>query len=190
MILLLDHDDSFVHTLADYLRQAGAVARVVRTRETSLEAIRALSPRGILLSPGPCSPAEAPLSVALVRALGPTVPILGVCLGHQIIAAALGAAVGRAGTPRHGMASPIRHDGLGFLTGLPSPFSAIRYHSLAVRESSLPRELIATAWAEDDGELMGIRHRTWPLEGVQFHPEAVLTEGGRGMMSRWVSRLG
>lgn len=186
MILLLDHDDSFVHTLADYLRQAGALATVVRTRDTTLEAVRAMSPSGIVLSPGPCTPAEAPLSATVVRTLGSTVPMLGICLGHQIIAAALGADVGPARSPRHGMTSPIRHDGHGVFAGLPSPFAATRYHSLIVREATLPSELLATAWAEDDGELMGVRHREWPVEGVQFHPEALLTEGGLGMVARWV----
>ncbi len=186
MIILLDHDDSFVHTLADYLRQAGALAQVVRTRDTTLEGIHGMSPRGIVLSPGPCTPTEAPLSVAVVHHFGPTIPILGVCLGHQIIGAALGAEVVRASSPRHGMTSRVRHDGLGVLAGLPDPFSATRYHSLAVREASLPSALAATAWAEDDGELMGIRHRDWPVEGVQFHPEALLTDGGLGMIERWV----
>ncbi len=187
MILVLDHDDSFVYTLADYLRQTGAPAAVVRTRDLSIEAIQRMSPHGIVLSPGPCTPAEAPLSLEVVRAFGPTVPILGVCLGHQIIAAALGAEVVRAVAPRHGMTSPVRHDGRGVFTGLPSPFDATRYHSLVVRESTLPPELVGTAWSEDDGELMGIRHRQWPLEGVQFHPEALLTEGGLGMIRRWVA---
>jgi anthranilate synthase component 2 len=187
VILLLDHDDSFVHTLADYLRQSGADAHVVRTREASLARIAAMPLRGIILSPGPCTPTEAPLSREVVRTLGPTTPILGVCLGHQIIAAALGAEVVRAVEPRHGMTSPVRHDGQGLLRGLPSPFLATRYHSLVVREGSLPPELMATAWAEDDGELMGIRHREWPVEGVQFHPEALLTEGGLGMIERWVA---
>ena len=186
MILVLDHDDSFVHTLADYLRQTGALATVVRTRDTTVEQVRAMSPHGIVLSPGPCTPADAPLSLEVVRTLGPTIPMLGVCLGHQIMAAALGAEVGRAGAPRHGMTSPVRHDGRGGFAGLPSPFHATRYHSLVVREATLPADLLATAWAEDDGELMGIRHREWPMEGVQFHPEALLTEGGLGMIKRWV----
>jgi anthranilate synthase component 2 len=189
MILLLDHDDSFVHTLADYLRQAGAPALVARTSDTTLPAIQAMAPEGIILSPGPGTPADAPLSRSVVHALGPTTPILGVCLGHQIIGAALGAEVVRAASPRHGMTSPVRHDGHGVLAGLPSPFAATRYHSLVIREASLPHELAATAWAEDDGELMGIRHRRWPTEGVQFHPEALLTEGGLGMIERWVAMV-
>ncbi len=189
MILLLDHDDSFVHTLADYLRRVGAAAMVVRTSATSLREIERMAPRGIVLSPGPGSPAEAPLSQEVVRTLGPAVPILGVCLGHQIIAAALGATIRRAKTPRHGMTSPIRHMGAGILAALPSPFDATRYHSLAVEAATLPPELVPTAWADDDGELMGLCHRTWPVEGVQFHPEALLTEGGLAMMRAWVASV-
>lgn len=189
MILLLDHEDSFVHTLADCLRQLGADTKVLRVGDTSLAAIAAIHPDGILLSPGPCTPAEAPLSIAVVQRLGPTIPLLGVCLGHQIIAASYGAAVGRAGSPRHGMTSPIRHDARGVFAGLPSPLIGTRYHSLSVNESSLPPELVATAWAEDDGELMGIRHRTQPIEGVQFHPEALLTEGGLGLLGNWLKSV-
>lgn len=189
MILLLDHEDSFVHTLADYLRQLGAATTVLRVGDTSLEQISAIGPDGILLSPGPCSPTEAPLSIAVVQRLGPVIPILGVCLGHQIIAASWGAVVRRASAPRHGMTSPIRHDGQGVLAGLPSPLVGTRYHSLAVEERSLPPELVATAWAEDDGELMGIRHRSHPTEGVQFHPEALLTEGGMRLLGNWLGGM-
>lgn len=186
MILLLDHDDSFVHTLADYLRVAGADAVVWRTRATTLAAIRALAPRGIVLSPGPGSPADHPLSGMVVRELGPTIPILGVCLGHQIIASAHGATVRRSGSPRHGRTSLVRHDGAGVFLGAASPFTATRYHSLAVDATSLPPDLVATAWAEDDEELMGVRHRHRRVEGVQFHPEALLTEGGLGLMTTWI----
>lgn len=189
MILLLDHDDSFVHTLADYLRVAGAEALVCRTRVATLATIRTLVPRGIVLSPGPGAPGDHPLSLAVVRELGATVPILGVCLGHQIIAAAHGATVRRAGSPRHGRTSPVRHDGAGVFRGAPLPLVATRYHSLAVDPASLPPDLVPTAWADDDGELMGVRHRERPVEGVQFHPEALLTEGGRGLLDAWVGSL-
>lgn len=189
MILLLDHDDSFVHTLADYLRQAGAEATVRRTRGLTLDAVHALRPAGIVLSPGPCSPREAPLSAEVVRQLGPHTPILGVCLGHQVVAAALGATIRRARTPRHGMTSPVRHDGGPLYAGLPQRFAATRYHSLVVEAGTLPPALIPTAWAVDDGELMGVRHREWPVEGVQFHPEAILTEAGFRLVENWVGMV-
>ena len=184
MILLLDHEDSFVHTLAGYLAQLGASPLVVRDTAITLEEVAALAPEGIVLSPGPCTPLDCPLALNVVRTLGPTTPILGVCLGHQVIAAALGATVDRV-TPRHGRTSPIHHDGRGIFEGLPSPLSATRYHSLAVREETMPAALIATAHS-DDGVNMGIRHREWPVEAVQFHPESVLTEHGMGMVANWL----
>lgn len=186
MILLLDHDDSFVHTLADCFRQLGRTTTVMRLATASLATIRTLGPEGIVLSPGPCTPTEAPLSQEVVRCLGATVPILGVCLGHQIVAASHGAVVRRSRSPRHGMTSPVRHDGSALFAGLSSPFHATRYHSLSVEESSLPPELVASAWAEDDGELMAIRHREQPTSGVQFHPEALLTEMGLAILANWL----
>lgn len=185
MIVLLDHRDSFVHTLAAYVAQAGEMPRVIRDDGISLEALVALRPRGIILSPGPSAPSDCPLALEVVRQLGANIPMLGVCLGHQVIAAALGARVERAIHPRHGMTSPISHDGSGILTGIPSPFIATRYHSLAVVESTLPQSLRVTG-RSDDGEVMAIQHRGWPLEGVQFHPESVLTEHGLAMMKNWI----
>ena len=185
MILLLDHEDSFVHTLAGYLRQLGATTRVVRDDAITLEEVRALAPSGIVLSPGPCTPHDCPLALDVVRTMGLTTPILGVCLGHQVIPAALGATVDRT-PPQHGRTSVITHDGLGVFRGLPSPLNATRYHSLAVRDGTLPVELHATAHSED-GVIMGIRHREWPVEGVQFHPESVLTEHGKGMVGNWLT---
>lgn len=186
MILLLDHEDSFVHTLAGYLSQLGAATRVVRDDAITLGEVQTLRPSGIVLSPGPCTPLDCPLALDVVRTMGATTPILGVCLGHQVIAAALGATVDRT-PPRHGVTSVITHDGLGVFRDLPSPLEATRYHSLAVREATLPPELVVTARAED-GVVMGIRHREWPVEGVQFHPESVLTEHGQAMIETWLRR--
>jgi anthranilate synthase component 2 len=185
MILLLDHDDSFVYNLARYLQELGAVARVIRASATSLEEIVALRPERILLSPGPCTPAEAPLALEVVRRHGPTTPILGVCLGHQCIAQACGGTITRAAAPRHGMTSAIRHDGRGVFQGIPSPFRATRYHSLVLSPDSVPSPLEVTAWAED-GEIMAVRHREHPVEGVQFHPESVLTEHGHRLLENFL----
>jgi anthranilate synthase/aminodeoxychorismate synthase-like glutamine amidotransferase len=186
VILLLDHEDSFVHTLAGYLHQLGATTRVMRDDAISLAEVRALEPSGIVLSPGPCTPTDCPLALEVVRTLGPTIPILGVCLGHQVIAAAMGAKVART-APLHGITSLVHHDGLGIFRDLPSPLSATRYHSLAVSDETLPEELIVSARAEDD-VVMAIRHREWPVEGVQFHPESVLTEQGQAMIGNWLRR--
>ncbi len=188
MILLLDHDDSFVFTLASYLAIEGAEPVVRRDTIITTDEVMAMAPRGIVLSPGPGRPSECALALEVVRRLGATTPILGVCLGHQVIAAALGATVERAGHPRHGRTSMIRHDGLGIFRGLPNPFAATRYHSLAVIETSVPDTLEVTA-RSDDGEVMGIRHREWPVVGVQFHPESVLTENGRTLIANWVATI-
>lgn len=188
MILLLDHDDSFVHTLAAYVRRHGREAQVIRDDTLTLGEVRALAPAGIILSPGPCTPHDCPLALAVVTELGPTVPILGVCLGHQVIAAAHGAIVEPI-VPRHGMTSDIAHDGGGVFRELPSPFVATRYHSLAVRDGTLPDDLLVSARSED-GVIMGIRHRRHRVEGVQFHPESVLTEHGMLLIGNWLSFAG
>ncbi len=188
MILLLDHQDSFVHTLAGYIARLGVPARVIRDDAIDLAGVVALAPAGIVLSPGPCRPADCPLAQDVVLTLGGTTPVLGVCLGHQVIATALGGRVGLATHPRHGMTSPIVHDGIGIFAGLRSPMTATRYHSLAVIEASLPEELMVSARA-DDGEVMAIRHRARPIDGVQFHPESVATEQGLALISNWVARV-
>jgi anthranilate synthase/aminodeoxychorismate synthase-like glutamine amidotransferase len=186
VILLLDHQDSFVHTLAGYVRCLGREARVVRDDTLSRTDVVDLAPEGIILSPGPCTPHDCPLALDVVCSLGANIPILGVCLGHQVIAAALGAVVGPV-EPRHGRTSMITHDGLGVFDGLPSPLRGTRYHSLAVRDGTLPDVLAVTARADDD-VVMGVRHRTWPVEGVQFHPESVLTEHGLAIIANWLGR--
>jgi anthranilate synthase/aminodeoxychorismate synthase-like glutamine amidotransferase len=187
MILLIDHDDSFVHILASYLAMMGEEPRVIRDEELTLAEVRRLHADGIVLSPGPGAPTECPLAIEVVRSLGGTVPILGVCLGHQVIAHALGATVTTARHPQHGITSAISHDGQGLFHGIANPTVATRYHSLAVDGSTLPGELQVTATAAD-GEVMGIRHRRWPVEGVQFHPESVLTVDGRAMLRNWLNR--
>lgn len=187
MILLLDHDDSFVFNLARYVAELGGEARVVRASTISLAEVTALRPHRIILSPGPGTPGGCPLAIAVVRQLGPSTPILGVCLGHQCIAEAYRAVVTRARRPRHGMTSAISHDGRGVLAGLPSPFRATRYHSLAISPDGVPPELELTAFA-DDGEIMGVRHRTHPVEGVQFHPESVSTEHGHRLLQNFIQQ--
>jgi anthranilate synthase/aminodeoxychorismate synthase-like glutamine amidotransferase len=185
MILLIDNYDSFVYNIARYVRELGGTPLVRRNDAVTLEEIERLAPSHIIISPGPCSPTEAGISVDVVRRFGASTPLLGVCLGHQAIGAAYGAEVVRAGRPMHGKVSRIHHRGTGIFRGLPSPFSATRYHSLVVSRASLPLTLGATAIA-DDGEIMAIEHAEHPVVGLQFHPESALTEYGYRLLDRFL----
>lgn len=186
MILLIDNYDSFVWNLARYVSELGHTRIVVRNDATSLDEIAALAPSHIIVSPGPCSPAEAGISNAVITGFGATVPILGVCLGHQCIGAALGGKVERALLPMHGKISLVGHDGTGVFAGLPDPLRVTRYHSLVVLDEGLPETLRVTARSEE-GEIMALQHRAWPLVGVQFHPEAVLTEHGHALLRNFLA---
>ena len=185
-VLLIDNYDSFVWNLARYVAELGREPVVRRHDAITLGAIAAMAPSHVILSPGPCGPREAGLSVDVVRRFGATLPTLGVCLGHQCIAAAYGGRIVPARQPMHGRTSAITHDGRGVFVGLPSPFRATRYHSLAVRAEDLPDPLRVTARAED-GEVMAIAHVAHPVVGVQFHPEAVLTEHGHALVRNFLS---
>jgi anthranilate synthase/aminodeoxychorismate synthase-like glutamine amidotransferase len=185
MILLIDNYDSFVHNLARYVRELGEEPLVRRHDAMTVDQVLEARPTHIIISPGPCSPVEAGISTELVRRAGSTIPILGVCLGHQCIGAAYGGKIVRAGRPMHGKTSRIHHRGVGLLTGLPTPFEATRYHSLVIAPDSLPAELEVTATAED-GEIMAVQHRTYPVHGVQFHPESVLTEHGYRVLDHFL----
>jgi anthranilate synthase/aminodeoxychorismate synthase-like glutamine amidotransferase len=186
MLLMIDNYDSFTYNLVQYLGELGAEVRVARNDAITLEEIDALAPRSIVISPGPCTPDQAGVSVSLVRHFAGRIPILGVCLGHQAIGQAFGATVVRAHRVMHGKLSPIAHRGDGVFAGLPSPFQATRYHSLAIERETLPGALEITA-ETDDGEIMGVRHREHPVEGVQFHPEAILTEHGRHLLRNFLA---
>ncbi len=186
-ILVVDNYDSFVFNLVQYLAQLGADCEVVRNDEVGPAAVTDFD--GVLLSPGPGAPADAGVCIDIIREMGGKVPIFGVCLGHQAIAEAFGGRVIRAPELLHGKTSLVHHDGLGVFEGLPDPFTATRYHSLAVERVNLPAELEVTA-ATDSGVIMGLRHRTHDVEGVQFHPESVLTEGGHRMLANWLIRCG
>ena len=185
MILLLDNYDSFVFNLARYVRELGETPVVRRNDAISLEEIAGLAPSHIIISPGPCSPVESGISTEVVRRFGASIPILGVCLGHQCIGAAYGAEIVRADRPLHGKVSLIMHDGTGLFRGLPSPFHATRYHSLIIAPASLPPALRVTATSET-GEIMAVQHVTHPVVGVQFHPESALTEHGYRMLDRFL----
>jgi len=185
MLLMIDNYDSFTYNLVQYFGELGADVRVVRNDEVALEEIERLRPEHIVVSPGPCSPSEAGISLAAIAHFAGKVPILGVCLGHQALGQAFGGKVVHARTLMHGKVSPIEHEGRGVFGGLPAPFSATRYHSLAVERESLPDCLEVTAWTAD-GEIMGLRHRTLAVEGVQFHPESVLTEHGHAMLRNFL----
>jgi para-aminobenzoate synthetase component II len=188
MILVIDNYDSFTYNLVQYLGELGAVVDVRRNDEIAVADIAALRPEGILISPGPGNPDEAGITLATIARYGAEIPIFGVCLGHQAIGQAFGSRVIRAPRLMHGRTSPILHAGQGVFEGLPSPFTATRYHSLIVERESLSPELEITAWT-DEGEIMGLRHRTRPIEGVQFHPESFLTEHGHAMLRSFLRRL-
>jgi anthranilate synthase/aminodeoxychorismate synthase-like glutamine amidotransferase len=188
-LLLVDNYDSFTFNLVQYLGELGAAVEVHRNDQIDVAGIRARRPDGVVLSPGPCTPDEAGVTLPVIRALGGELPILGVCLGHQAIGQAYGGRVVRNARIVHGKASPVRHRGRGLFAGLPSPFAAGRYHSLVVERATLPRDLTITAWT-DEGEIMGLRHRRLPVEGVQFHPESILTDGGKRLLANWLARLG
>jgi len=186
MLLMIDNYDSFTYNLVQYLGELGADVRVVRNDEVSVADIERLNPERIVISPGPCAPTEAGVSLSAIAHFAGRKPILGVCLGHQAIGHAFGGRVIHAKTLMHGKTSPIEHTGVGVFAGLPNPFIATRYHSLAVERDSLPACLEVTAWTAD-GEIMGLRHRSVSVEGVQFHPESILTEHGHTMLRNFLN---
>ena len=192
MLLMIDNYDSFTFNLVQYLQVLGAEVQVVRNDAMTVDEIEKLAPQRIVISPGPCAPNEAGVSLEVIERLGPTTPILGVCLGHQGIGQAYGGKVVRAGRIMHGKTSPIRHQGQGVFAGLPDGYEATRYHSLVVERASLPQALEITAWTENaDGsfeEIMGLRHREHPVEGVQFHPESILTGHGHALLKNFLQR--
>jgi len=190
VIIVLDNYDSFTWNLVQYLGELGAELRVVRNDEMSVAEIEELDPERIVISPGPCTPAEAGVSVELVRELGPTRPLLGVCLGHQAIGEAFGGRTVRAKRLMHGKTAPVRHTGEGIFEGIPSPFTVTRYHSLVTDADALPEELIPVAWSEDpeeEGEIQGMRHGKHPVWGVQFHPESHFSEAGKELLANFLS---
>ena len=192
MLLMIDNYDSFTYNLVQYLQTLGAEVEVVRNDALSVEEIAKKAPQRIVISPGPCTPNEAGVSLKVIEQLGASTPILGVCLGHQSIGQVYGGDVIRAGRIMHGKVSPIRHEGRGVFAGLPDRYEATRYHSLVVDKATLPSALEVTAWTEnEDGsmeEIMGLRHREFPVEGVQFHPESILTQHGHALLKNFLER--
>jgi anthranilate synthase component 2 len=186
MLLMIDNYDSFTYNLVQYLGELGQEVKVVRNDEMTLAQIEALGAERVVLSPGPCTPNEAGVSLELIKRMAGRVPILGVCLGHQAIGQAFGGRIVHAKTLMHGKVSAIHHGGKGVFAGLPSPYNATRYHSLAIERETCPAELEITAWT-DDGEIMGVRHRSLPVEGVQFHPESILTEHGHALLRNFLT---
>ena len=186
MLLLIDNYDSFTYNLYQYLCELGAEVEVVRNDKITLEGVEDMRPERIVISPGPRAPADAGISNDVIRRFGGRVPTLGVCLGHQCVGYAFGGTVGGAGEIMHGKMSLIHHDGRGLFRGLPNPFEAIRYHSLAVYREDLPPELEITAWT-DGGLIMGVRHKSKPIEGIQFHPESIMTESGKDILRNFLS---
>ncbi len=192
MLLMIDNYDSFTYNLVQYFGELGAEVEVFRNDAVTVEAIEAMHPERIVISPGPCTPSEAGVSVEVIRRFAGRIPILGVCLGHQSIGQALGGRIVHARSIMHGKTSLIHHTGEGVFRGLPSPFEATRYHSLVIDPKSLPKDLEITAWTEtpegEMEEIMGVRHRDYPLEGVQFHPESILTEHGHALLRNFLER--
>lgn len=186
MILIIDNYDSFTYNLVQYFGELGEEVKVVRNDKITLDEIAALAPQQIVISPGPGAPADAGISLDVIRTFGPTIPILGVCLGHQAIGQAYGAEIVRAPYLMHGKTSPVLHNGDPLFADLPSPFTATRYHSLVVQAEDLPDCLIVTARTED-GLIMAMRHQDYPVFGVQFHPESILTEGGKRMLQNFLT---
>ena len=186
MVCVIDNYDSFTYNLVQYLGELGADVQVMRNDTVSVETVAAAKPDRIVISPGPGRPEQAGVTMAVIRHLGQRTPILGVCLGHQAIGAVFGGAVVRAGVPMHGKTSTIEHDGRGVFSGIRGPFVASRYHSLVVSDEALPSELEVTARTREDNEVMGLRHRTWPVYGVQFHPESILTGEGHRILRNFL----
>jgi anthranilate synthase/aminodeoxychorismate synthase-like glutamine amidotransferase len=186
MIVVIDNYDSFTYNLVQYLGELGAVVRVMRNDAVTVDEVRAAKPERIVISPGPGRPEEAGVTMAAIEQLGRTIPILGVCLGHQAIGAVFGGSVVRAAVPMHGKTSTIEHDGRGVFSGIDGPFVASRYHSLIVGDDKLPADLIVSARTRDDQIIMGWRHRSWPVHGVQFHPESILTAEGKRILRNFV----
>ncbi|MDH5469938.1 MAG: aminodeoxychorismate/anthranilate synthase component II [Gammaproteobacteria bacterium] len=191
MLLMIDNYDSFTYNLVQYLGELGADVRVFRNDRITVEQIGELAPEKIVISPGPCTPNEAGVSIAAIQAFAGKVPILGVCLGHQSIGQAFGGKIVHARSIMHGKTSMIHHDNVGVFSGLPDPFEATRYHSLVIEKESLPDCLEVTAWTEDSDigmdEIMGVRHKTLPIEGVQFHPESILTRSGHDLLRNFLN---
>ncbi len=187
-LLMVDNYDSFTYNLVQYLGELGADVEVHRNDAITLDAIADRRPDAIVISPGPCTPKEAGVSVPVIERFAGEIPILGVCLGHQAIGAALGGTIVRAPRIMHGKTSPIRHDGRGVFRELSNPFAATRYHSLVIDRGTLPAELEVSAWT-DEGEIMGVRHRSLPVEGVQFHPESILTLEGKRLLQNFLGSL-
>jgi anthranilate synthase component 2 len=185
MLLMIDNYDSFTYNLVQFFGELGEEVRVFRNDAITLEEIERMRPARLVISPGPCTPTEAGISLALIGRFAGKIPILGVCLGHQAIGQAFGGRVVRSATLMHGKTSPIHHDGRGLFQGLPNPFTATRYHSLIVERATLPDCLEITAWVAE-GEIMGLRHRELPVWGVQFHPESILTEGGMQILNNFL----
>jgi anthranilate synthase/aminodeoxychorismate synthase-like glutamine amidotransferase len=188
-LLVVDNYDSFTYNLVQYLAELGAEPAVHRNDAIGLDDVAAFAPDAIVISPGPCTPREAGISVPLIQRFAGRIPILGVCLGHQAIGAAFGGAIVRAPRIMHGKTSPIHHDGRGLFAGLPDPFDATRYHSLVIDPATLPAELERSAWTAED-EIMGVRHRSLFVEGVQFHPESILTLEGKRLLGNFLARVG